>query len=145
MATVTPTGDNSALRAYRGQVPGMRFGKMLSGTRLVESHTGVPKSEAGWRKPVGLAVPPDPRKLKTILLFGRITMLQKLLIFIATAALIGCITDTTPMTCAFDNIHGVYFTTRGELLAHSRMITVTRDGRTFMFERYKVTICQETE
>ena len=72
-------------------------------------------------------------------------MLQKLLIFAAIAVLIGCTNDETPMACAFDNIPGTFDTTRGELLARSRMITVTKDERTFMFKRHKVAICQEIE
>ncbi|KKM86597.1 hypothetical protein LCGC14_1277340 [marine sediment metagenome] len=72
--TVTPTGDNFALRAIRGQMRNMRIGRQPSGTRLAKSHTGVPKSEANWLTSVGLVVPPDPRKLKTILLFERIAI-----------------------------------------------------------------------
>jgi hypothetical protein len=69
--TVTPTGDYFVPRAIRGQVRGMRIGKMLSGTRLVESHTGVPKSRQTGESQWASLCLPTPENSKTILLFQR--------------------------------------------------------------------------
>ena len=63
--TVTPAGDDLALRVTWGQVRDMRLGREPSGTQLAKRHTGVPKCEANWRQPMGLALPPGPRKLQT--------------------------------------------------------------------------------
>ena len=65
MATVTPVGDHSAPRAIRGQVRGMRLGKMLSGTRLAKSHTGVPRLRGKVGNHWASLCLPTPEILKT--------------------------------------------------------------------------------
>ena len=59
--------DRGLLRieGYSGTSASMRIGMEPLGTRLAKSHTAIPKCEANRRNPVGLALPPTSRKLKT--------------------------------------------------------------------------------
>jgi hypothetical protein len=141
--------DRGSIRAEgdRGQVRIMRFGRMLSETRLAKSHTDVPRCEANRSNPVGLALPPDPRNPQNIQRLQRCVMFSKRFSLIGLSMLFGCGSTAPEFDCQFEKMTDHYQVTRTELegIDFSRspvLIEVTRDGRTFMFRRDRIIACR---
>jgi hypothetical protein len=68
--TVTLIEDCAALRADRGQVQGMRFGRSRQEPDEATSHTGVPRLRGKVRKHWASLCRPTPEILKTYSVFS---------------------------------------------------------------------------
>lgn len=144
--TVTPTGDNLAPRATRGQVRGMRFGREPSGTRLVEVIPVYRNArQIGSSQWASLCLP-APEKTKLLLLFERLAMLCKIALLLILLLASGCSSPVSrDFMCLFSHNPIAYRITEKELDRSTTLITVTRDNRTFMFRRDSIKICQLAE
>ena len=72
--TVTPTGDCIALRADRGQVRRMRFGRSRQEPDEATSHTGVPRLRGKVGNHWASLCRPTPEILKYILFLARFSL-----------------------------------------------------------------------
>ena len=61
----------------------------------------------------------------------------------AALVIAACESDTREYDCAFDHISDTYRITAWELTKTDALITVHRDGRTFMFRRNALKHCIE--